>query len=208
MTGAALLIKLFTKTSKIPLKVEAMIWINVFVIIILFFSFIGGLKEGVVKNIFSLLVLIIAIPLSGLSYHLVSGILSFLPGEGWGNFIGFFITLALISMILQFAILLPGKLAQEIWSKGGLYRLIGGVLNTFKSAIGMVVFTLLIAAYPIIGWLERVVTGSSILTWLVVQLSFVRAMLPGIFHDAVVTVMNGTLLCLGFQVHKLASVLS
>ena len=171
-------------------------WVNIIVAIVFFFSLIGGLKEGAVKNFFSLIAVLIAIPLTGISYHLLSSILSFLPGENWGNFIGFFITLAIISVILHFIFFLPRKLTQKAWSKGFLFRFIGGVFNILNSAIGMVLFTLVILAYPIFGWLEEALIGSSILTWLVVNLSFVKSMLPDIFHDAAITVSGGT--ALGF----------
>jgi len=159
-----------------------MIWVNILAVLILFFSLIGGLKEGAVKSFFSLIALIIAIPLTGVSYHLLANVLSFLPGENWENFVGFFVTLALISIILHFVLLLPRKLTQKAWNKGVLFRLIGGALNVINAAIGMVLFTLLVQAYAIIGWLERAVAGSSVLTWLVVHLSFVQAMLPEIFQ--------------------------
>ena len=171
-------------------------WVNIIIAIVLFFSLVGGLKEGAVKNFFSLIALLIAIPLTGISYHLLADILSFLPGENWGNFIGFFITLAIISVILHFVFLLPRKLIHKAWNKGFLFRFIGGVFNIFNSAIGMVVFTLVILAYPIFGWLEEAITGSSILAWLVVNLSFVKAMLPDIFHDSATTVLAGLLLSL------------
>ncbi len=163
-----------------------MTWISILAALILFFSFIGGLKEGAIKNFFSLITLIIAIPLTGVSYRLLANILSFLPGENWENFVGFFITLALISIVLHFVLLLPRKVTQKVWNEGILFRLIGGALNIFNSAIGIVAFTLLVRAYPIFGWLERVVTDSSVLTWLVVNLSFVQAMLPEVFQVAVV----------------------
>ena len=46
------------------------------------------------------------------------------------------------------------------------------------------VFTLVLGAYPIFGWLEQAVTGSVILNWLVVHLSFVQAVLPEVFRQA------------------------
>jgi len=95
-----------------------MIWVSIITSLILFFSFIGGLKEGAVKNFFSLIALLIAIPLTGISYRLLANALSFIPGENWGNFIGFFITLALISIILHFVFLLPRKLIQKAWKRG------------------------------------------------------------------------------------------
>ena len=159
--------------------------VNIFVVLVLLLSFVGGLKEGAVKKFFSLMALIIAIPLTGMSYHLPGRVLSLLPGENWGNFIGFLITLAVISIALHFTFFLPRKLFQRIWKRGVFFRLIGGILNILNSAIGMVVLTLLILAYPIIGWLERLVMDSSVLTWLVVQLAFVQAMLPEEFQYAI-----------------------
>ena len=161
-----------------------MIWVNIIASLILLFSLIGGLREGAVKQLFYLIALFIAIPLAGISYHLLANLLSFIPGENWENFLGFFIMLALISVILYFVFLLPRRFAQKVWKKGLLFRLIGAALNIFNAAIGMVVFTLVLRAYPIFGWLEQAVTDSGILTWLVVHLSFVQAMLPEVFRQA------------------------
>ena len=166
-----------------------MIWINILVVIILFISFIGGLKEGAVKHFFSLIAVIIAIPIAGFYYHLIAALLSFLPGTNWGNFVGFFIALALIAAILHLMFLLPRKSIQKIWRKGVIFRLLGGTLNIINASIGMVVFTLAVGAYPIFGWLERVVGNSSVLTWLVERLSFVQAMLPEVFQDAATVVV-------------------
>ena len=171
-----------------------MIWVNILASIVLFFSFIGGLKEGAVKSFFSLIALIIAIPLTGVSYHLLANVLSFLPGEDWQNFIGFFVTLALISIVLSFVLLLPRKVTQKVWNRGVLFRIIGSILNILNTGIGLVVFTLLIRAYPIIGWLEQAVTDSSVLNWLVVHLSFVQALLPEIFQNAAIMVVAETVL--------------
>ena len=160
-----------------------MSWVvSIFVIIILILSFIGGLKEGTVKNFFSLIALIIAIPLTGLSYHLIAAILSFLPGINWENFIGFWITIAIISAILHLVFLLPRKLIQKIWEKGCLFRLLGGILNVFNACIGLTVFALVLRTYPIFDWLATVVANSGVLIWLVAKLGFVQSMLPEIFH--------------------------
>lgn len=168
-----------------------MIWVSIIAALILFFSFIGGFKEGAVKNFFSLIALLIAIPLTGISYRLLANLLSFIPGENWENFIGFFITLALISIILYFVFLLPRKLIQKAWGKGVFFRLIGGALNIFNAAIGLTVFTLVLQAYPIFRWLEQAVMGSGVLTWLVVHLSFVQAMLPELLRQAATPIVAG-----------------
>jgi len=162
-----------------------MIWVSIIAVLILFFSLIGGLKDGAAKSFFSLIALLIAIPLTGISYHLLANVFSFLPGKNWENFVGFFVTLVLISIILHFVLFLPRRLTQKAWNRGVLFRLIGGILNILNTAIGMVLFALLVQAYPIIGWLEQAVAGSSVLTWLVVQLSFVQAMLPEVLQTDV-----------------------
>ena len=159
-----------------------MIWVNIIASLILFLSLIGGLREGAVKNFFSLIALLIAIPLAGISYHLLANLLSFIPGENWENFIGFFIMLALISVILHFVFLLPRRLIQKVWKRGLLFRLIGAALNIFNAAIGIVVFTLVLHVYPIFDWLEQAVSGSGVIIWLVSYLSFVQAMLPEMFR--------------------------
>ena len=165
-----------------------MILVNIIAVIILILSFLGGLKEGAVKNLFSLAVLIIAILLTGFFYYLIATILSFLPGTNWENFIGFFITIGIISLVLHFIFFLPRRIAQNIWKKGVLFRLLGGGLNLLNAGIGMVVFTLVLGAYPIIDWLERAVTNASVLMWLVKLLSFVEAMLPEAFQNAAISV--------------------
>lgn len=170
-----------------------MILIDILAVIILILSFFGGFKEGAVKHFSNLIVLIVAIRVAGLSYHLIAAILSFLPGANWENFIGFFIALALVSVILHFIFLLPRKITQKIWKKGALFRLLGGALNIVSAGMGMVVFALAVGAYPIFGWLERAVTNSSVLTWLVEHLSFVQSMLPEAFQNVATLMVAGLL---------------
>jgi uncharacterized membrane protein required for colicin V production len=163
-----------------------MIWVNLIAVLILILSLVGGLREGAVRQFFNLVALLIAIPLTGLSYHLLTNLLSFLPGENWGNFIGFFITLAIISVILHLIALLPRKIVQKIWRKGLFFRLLGGALNVVNASIGMAVFALVLSAYPIFEWLERWVAGSSVLMSLVNIFAFVQSMLPQVFQSAAV----------------------
>jgi len=170
-----------------------MILVDILAVIILILSFLGGLKEGAVKHFFNLIVLIVAIPLAGLSYYLIAAILSFLPGTNWESFVGFFIALAIISVILHFIFLLPRKIIQKVWRKGALFRLLGSALNIVSAGIGMAVFALAVGAYPIFGWLERAVTNSSVLAWLVEHLSFVQSMLPEAFQNAATLMVAGLL---------------
>ena len=151
---------------------------------VLVFSFIGGAKDGAVKSFFSIIGLFIAIPLTGLSYNLLTTLLSFLPGVNWESFFGFFITFAIISAILAIIFFIPRKFIQKLWKKGLLFRSIGGVLNFFNAAIGLTLFALVLFAYPIFDWLEEWVSGSGTVTWLVNSFGFVQSMLPEAFRLA------------------------
>jgi len=70
--------------------------------------------------------------------------------------------------------------------------LLGGVLNTINAGIGLVVFTLVLLAYPIFEWLARWVAGSGVLASLVNIFGFVQAMLPETFQNAA-TMVNALL---------------
>jgi uncharacterized membrane protein required for colicin V production len=159
-----------------------MIWVSIIASLVLFFSIIGGVRDGAIKAGFSLLITLIAIPVAGSLYDVLARLLSFLPGDNWENLVGFFVTLAVLVVILQLVFLLPRKLIQKMWPKGFFYRLIGGFLNLINSAIGLVVFALVLAVYPIWGWLAQAVTGSGVIIWLVTHLGFVQSLLPEIFR--------------------------
>ena len=156
-------------------------WVDVVVIILLVIGFVGGMKDGAVKNFFSLIALIISIPLAGISYRLIATILSFLPGENWENFFGFAITYAIFNVIFQLAALIPRKFVGAIWKKGMIFRLVGGAFNLLSSIIGMVLFVLMVQAFPIFDWLERWVTDSGVLQSLADAFGFVQSMLPAAF---------------------------
>ena len=153
---------------------------GIIVIFILLVGFIFGPKQGgIIKIASSLIAHLIAIPLTGISYHLLASLFSFLPGDNWENFVGFFSTKYLIIGILYFVFLfLSRRFIQKDWKKGIFFRLIGGMLSALNSAMGMVTLVLVVEAYPFSGWFEQVVLGSSVLNWLVTNLSFVREMLP------------------------------
>ena len=152
---------------------------DIIAISLLSLVFIYGLKEGGVKTVSALIAHLIAIPLAGISYHLLASLFSFLSGDNWENFAGFFATKYLIILILYLVfIFLSKRFIKKVRRKGIFIRLIFGVLNALNSAMGMVTVFLVVQAYPMSGWFERAVLGSNILDWLAANPSFVRAMLP------------------------------
>lgn len=150
--------------------------------LILGFSLLGGFIQGAVKSFFSLLALFVAIPVAGFLYPPVAHLLGFLPGQNWENLIGFFLVLGIASAILHFIFFLPRKIMEKVWPKGFLVRLLGGFLNLLGAAIGLVVLTLLISAYPAWNWLDQAMNQSGVILWLVDRFALIQSMLPEIFR--------------------------
>ena len=95
--------------------------LDIFAVIVLVLSFLGGLKQGAAKELISLVAFIVSIPLAGILYGVAAAIISFLPGDNWQNFIGFFVTLGIMNALLGLMFFLPRMVFQALWGKGG-YR--------------------------------------------------------------------------------------
>jgi uncharacterized membrane protein required for colicin V production len=160
-----------------------MIWIDVIVVLILFFSFIAGLKGGVVNGFLSLLTLIIAILVTGTFYGFLASCLSFLPGEDWSNFLGFLITLIVVSIILSLIFWIPRHFINLAWNSGCFFRLLGGIFTLANSALGLTLLVLLFQTFPIVPWLNNFFADTTILSWLVDHLDFIRYLLPEAFRS-------------------------
>ena len=159
-------------------------WIDVIVILILIFSFVGGVRAGAVSTLFSLLLTILATAIAGMFYTVVASWLAFLPGENWQNFFGFLITVVIASIILALLFLLPRHLLKALWGGGFISGIVGGILGVVNSAIGLFVFALLIQTYPLFEWLRTLPADSTMLSWLMVHLDFVRLLLPEAFRNS------------------------
>jgi hypothetical protein len=60
--------------------------------------------------------------------------------------------------------------------------MIGAALGFLNTAIGMVLFAVVLNAYPIFDWLQRAVSGSAVINWLDSWLGFIQYMLPSVFR--------------------------
>jgi hypothetical protein len=158
-----------------------MLILNIMLGLILAISFVDGFGGGTIKNFFSFIVFVIAIPLTGISYLLIANALSFISGENWSHFIGFFITLALYSIIFHFVFFLPRKYAQFTFHEDIFMGIAGGLINVLKSTMGIVLLLLVFHAYPVVRGLEPVLMESSVLTWLLQHFHFVQLLLPETF---------------------------
>jgi len=161
-----------------------MIVVSIIAVLLLLFSIFGGLRQGAVRQLFNLLATLIAIPVAGVSYQGLADIFSFIPGQNWENFIAFFIMLAVVNIVLYFASLLPGRALKKAWPGGLYFCVLGAIFSLVNAIIGMVVFALVLHAYPIFDWLERAVSGSAVITGLVSLFGFVQAVLPEVLRQA------------------------
>ena len=168
-----------------------MIAVSVIAVLLLIFSVLSGLREGAVKPFFTLLSTLIAIPVAGVSYKALGGVLSFIPGENWEYFVVFFIMMAVVCIVMYFVFLMPGKALQKSWPGGLFFCILGAIFTLVNAAIGMVVFALVVDAYPIFDWLERAVVGSDVISFLVSIFGCVQGVLPEALRQ--VTAMVGFL---------------
>lgn len=164
--------------------VKTMVWVSIVAGLIMFFSFLAGVKDGMVKAGFSLLVTIIAIPIAGAFYGVLAKLLSFLPGDTWEHFLGFFIAFGVVCAVLSLLAILPRKIIDKLWPKIFPFRLLGGIFNLVNSAIGLTVFALTLGAFPIWHWLAEAVTEAGVIVWLVNLLGFVQGLMPEVFRIA------------------------
>jgi uncharacterized membrane protein required for colicin V production len=159
-----------------------LIVVSIIAVIILILSLANGFREGALKQAVSIISLLAAITLAGLCYNWLASLFSFLPGENWEGFVGFFVTMGIIMVLIQLLLLIPRKFFEQTWKEGPFFRAIGVVLSFFGTAIGMVVFAIVLNAYPIFDWLQRAVSGSCVINWLDSWLGFVQYMLPMVFR--------------------------
>jgi uncharacterized membrane protein required for colicin V production len=161
-----------------------MIWVSIIAVLVLIFSILGGLRQGAVRQLFTLLATLIAIPVAGISYQGLADILSFIPGKNWENFIAFFIMLAVINIVLFFVFLLPARALKKAWPGGLYFCVLGAIFSLVNTILGMVVFALVLHVYPIFDWLERAVSGSAVVSGLVSLFGFIQVALPDVFRQA------------------------
>lgn len=140
--------------------------IDIIVALILIFSFLGGLKDGAVKELLGLLAFIIALPLSGLLTGFVSGWLSFVADNTWRTFLAFLLTMGILIILLHIIFWFPQKLLEKVWSGGLIWSILGGVFGLANAVLGLVLIVRLLQIYPVLTWLNDILDTSTILNWL------------------------------------------
>ena len=159
-----------------------MVIVTVVAALILIFSFIGGLTQGLVKSFFSVVTFIVAVPVAGLYYQSSAGWLGFLHNQIYQNFLGFFIIMAIVSIILSIIFYFPRKIMEKAWHEAFWIKLIAGLLNLLAAAMGLVILTTMVTVFPVWEWLRLSLADSSIISWLMAHLTFVQSLLPGVLR--------------------------
>lgn len=140
---------------------------DIVVVLILIFSFLGGLKGGAIKEFFGLLSFLISIPLAGLFVsHLVSWV-SFVGDSTWRSFLAFILTMGIFIIILYLILWIPRHFLEKIWTGGFFWSFMGGVLGLLNSALGLVFLVCLFSVYPVFSWLDSLFVSSAVLNGLV-----------------------------------------
>jgi len=141
--------------------------IDIIVTLVLVFSFIGGLKEGAVKELLGLLAFIIALSLTGAFTPYVWGWLSFVTDHLWRDFFTFLATMGIITIILHLILILPRNLLDKVWNGGFIWHALGGIFAVVNTALGLALMVILFDIYPVLDWLSDLLAASNLLNWLV-----------------------------------------
>jgi membrane protein required for colicin V production len=141
--------------------------IDIVIALVLVFSFIGGLKQGAVKEFLNLLAFIIALSLTGAFTVYVHGWLGFIADPLWRDFFAFLATMGLIMIVLHLVFLLPRVLLDKVWNGGFIWNVLGGIFGVVNTALGLVLLVVLLDMYPVVNWLGDSLAASNVMNWLV-----------------------------------------
>jgi hypothetical protein len=170
--------------------VEAiLVLVDIIAVLILIFSFVGGIKEGAIKSILSFIALMIAIPVTGATFFLLTTVLGFMTDTIWRNFLGFFGTFVIVSIILGILLWLPRHVFEKFWNGGCIFGFVGGLFSLVGAAVSLVLLKILVHAYPIFDWLDYVLTNSTVISTLNANLGFINSMLPQLYSGSSQIVM-------------------
>lgn len=140
-------------------------------------TLVTGYREGLARSSSSLISSLLGFFFAGKTYSVMAGVLSFLPGTGWENFIGFFVVALFFNVVIGL-ILIPVRVRYDRKTeKSFSTNLAGSLIGVINLAIGLTVFALAVKVYPLTGLLEEVVNESSVFKELTGNFGFIRLLL-------------------------------
>lgn len=156
-------------------------WLDWVLLIILAFSIISGLKEGLVKTVFGIAGMVVGIVLASRFYGLLAPRLTFIPQENLSKIAAFLIIAAAIILIAN----ILGAIFKKIVSMltlGWIDRLSGAVLALALSVVSTGVTLALLIKFSVFG-LENTISQSWLATLLLKTYPLVKNLLPADFGD-------------------------
>lgn len=141
--------------------------IDVVIALVLVFSFIGGLKEGAVREFLGLLAFIVALSLTGAFKAFVWGWLGFIQDSLWRDFFAFLVAMGIIMIVLHLVFILPRVLLAKVWNGGFIWNALGGIFGAVNTALGLVLLVVLLDMFPVLDWLGDMLAASGLMNWLV-----------------------------------------
>lgn len=156
-------------------------WLDWILLVILAFSIISGLKEGLVKTVFGMAGMVVGIMLASRYYNLLAPNLTFIPQENLAKIAAFLIIAAAISLIAN----ILGAIFRKVVSMltlGWIDRLSGAILGLALGAVSLGVTLALLTKFSVFG-LENIIRQSWLATLLLKTYPLVKNLLPMDFSD-------------------------
>ncbi len=149
-------------------------WLDIVIIVLLLISAVGGLFNGLIKSVFSLVGLIVGVVLAGRFYTGLAGLLRFIPDENIARIVAFIIIFLVIIIIAAILGVILTKLVSTMLL-GWLNRLGGAVFGVLIGAVFIAAILVIWVKY--LG-ANSVISGSGIAHILVDGFPLVLALLP------------------------------
>jgi membrane protein required for colicin V production len=149
-------------------------WLDIVILVLLAAAVFGGIRNGLIKSLCSLIGLIVGVVLAGRFYTSFANVLSFISNEDIAKIVAFIIIFLIVTIIA--AIL--GNILTKVISAirlGGVKRVGGGIFGFLLGAITIGALLTLFIKFTGMG---DFIGGSALANFLVDKLPIVLGLLP------------------------------
>jgi len=157
-------------------------WLDILIIFIVGISIFFGVKRGVIKEVFTLLALILGIVIAGRYCHSGAAILGgAIHNQNAANTVSFVLIFSLVVIFFAIIGILLKKLIRLV-ELGGVDRLGGAAFGLLRGAIIVGVALVFITKYPISGsdtWVQDGSLASSFLCFIEYLWKLIASNVPG-----------------------------
>ena len=149
-------------------------WLDIFLIAILFFSVIMGLKQGLISSLLSMAGFVLGLALAARYYRVLAGILSFIPQETVAKVTAFLLILFAVSLVAGLVAWIA-KSAVHAVMLGWLDHLGGAIFGFISGAYFLGVILAFVVRFSVLGLQQTI--NSSALAHVLLSLPFIRPLL-------------------------------